>query len=66
MNTEELRQVVIEQLHAARESFGLTEQAAGDGLDLTSLDLVRLLVSLEEVLDTGVPRLRLFQHRSDH
>jgi acyl carrier protein len=66
MNTEELRRVVVDQLHATRQSIGLDGgEVADGGLDLTSLDLVRLLVSLEEQLDIEIDEVAIMNARLD-
>lgn len=64
MNHEELSRVVIEQLRATRQKAG---QDAGDtidgNLDLTSLEIVRLLVALEEHLDTEIDETAIMNAR---
>jgi acyl carrier protein len=65
MNTEELRRVVLDQLQVTRQSFDTTSEPAGGELDLTSLDLVRLLVSLEEQLDIEIDEVAIMNARLD-
>ena len=64
MNDWELRQMVVEQLHYVRQDAG-QDQPAGDDLDLTSLELVRLLVNLEEQLDVELDYAAIMNGRLD-
>jgi acyl carrier protein len=64
MNDEELRRLVVEQLEVARQGFGPAGgEPAGDSLDLTSLELVRVLVNLEEQLDTEIDEVSFMNAR---
>jgi len=66
MNDDELRRLVTDQLRTARQSFGVTDaQPVGDSLDLTSLELVRMLVNLEELLDIEIDEVAIMNARLD-
>jgi acyl carrier protein len=66
MNDQELRQMVVETLDILQQSSGHDGgQRVDDGLDLTSLELVRLLVSLEEQLDVEVDEVAIMNARLD-
>jgi hypothetical protein len=73
VDDEELRRVVVARLHDARNGFG-GKGADGDGfgpgedgdaLNLTSLEVVRLLVRLEEDLDTEIDEAAVMNVRLD-
>lgn len=66
MNDHELRRMVVEQLNILRQSSGHDGgQRVDDGLELTSLELVRLLVSLEEQLDVELDEVAIMNARLD-
>lgn len=66
MNDDELRRLVIEQLRIARLTFGVPDaEQAGESLELTSLELVRMLVNLEELLDIEIDEVAIMNARLD-
>ncbi|MFC4049264.1 MULTISPECIES: phosphopantetheine-binding protein [Actinomadura] len=69
MNDQELRQIVVEAVDQVRQGGDgdgdHDGDQPGDELDLTSLELVRLLVNLEELLDIDLDDAAIMNGRLD-
>lgn len=65
MNDQELRQIVVDAVAQVRQGGDNDDDQPADELDLTSLELVRLLVNLEELLDIDLDDAAIMNGRLD-